>query len=493
MARSIWPKASPNRVARSLKAHSVIALALGGLLYILALTGTLCVFNHDLQSWEQPAAPQMRSITPQAAALAAKTVFESEPTPTTHLYINFPQADLPRTVITTDTQAFFANADGTIAGKEHFPWTQFLLDLHYYLHLPHILGLTIVGALGAFLIAMAVSGFMAHPRIFRDAFTFRRGDGRTPLADLHNRLSVWSAPFHLSNALTGAVLGLASILAFTIAGFSFDGDTDKIFDPVFGGEPAPIEGAAPLANIKAPLDYMAQNYPDISPMYFILHDPGTNGQHSSIIGKHHDRLVFGEYYNFTAAGQYKGTVGIADGTLGQQIIGSVYNVHFGNWGGLPVKLAYCVFGLSLSIIIASGLRIYFMRRREKGTAAPKLEAAWEGVVWGTPALLSAALFSSQIRLLGDFGLVALFWLGLITIIGAALHLGKASAVTRWLKHATAFFLSASIITHTALNWSAAFSSAAWPLSLTGLIAAAFIAKTASPAPRHQDAHGQLPA
>jgi len=181
------PKTSSKRVARSLHAHSVVGLALGALIYILAVTGTLSVFNHELQRWEQPSAPEMEFIAPDAAAKAALSVFESEEEPTTHLYINFPQPDLPRTIITTDTQAFFAAPDGTIAGKEYFPWTQFLLDLHYYLHLPHVLGLTVVGALGAFLLAMSLSGFLAHPRIFRDAFTVRRGAGRVPLTDLHNR------------------------------------------------------------------------------------------------------------------------------------------------------------------------------------------------------------------------------------------------------------------------------------------------------------------
>ena len=413
MVQSIWPKSSSRRVARSLEAHSVIALAISGLLYILAVTGTLSVFNHDLQRWERPAAPEMNYITPEAAAKAAKTVFESEETPTTHLYITFPRYDLPRTVVTTDTQAFYITEAGDVHSKEEFPWTQFLLDLHYYLHMPHILGLTIVGALGAMLIALSMSGLLAHPRIFKDAFTFRRGEDHVAIADLHNRLSVWTLPFHFSNAITGAILGLASILAFAIAGASFDGDTSKVFSPVFGGEPEANAAAARLSDIAAPIEYMEVNYPDIRPTYFILHDPTTVSQHMTIVGHHSDRLIFGEYYNFDANGTYEGTVGIADGTIGQQVIGSVYNVHFGNWGGLPIKLAYLVFGSALCIIIASGLGIYFRKRRNKGNPAPRLESAWEGLVWGTPTLLAVTLFAASVLGLSGMALVTLFWPGLV--------------------------------------------------------------------------------
>lgn len=444
MVRTIWPRSSSARVAKAIEAHSVIALALGGLIYILAVTGTLSVFNHELQRWEQPNAPEMTTIAPEAAAMAARSVFEMEPT-TTHVFITFPEPDLPRTVISTDTQAFYANLDGTVGPEESFPWTQFLLDLHYYLHLPQTLGLTVVGALGAFLIAMSISGFMAHPRIFRDAFTTRRGEGRVPLTDLHNRLSVWTAPFHISNALTGSILGLASVLAFAIASTSFSGDTNKVFSPVFGGEHSELEGDAPLANIAGPLRFMAENYPELPRTYFIMHDPATAGQHSTVIAKHPDRLIFGEYYNFDADGAFEGTVGISNGTAGQQIIGSIYNVHFGNWGGLPVKLAYLVFGLALSVIIASGMKVYFTRRREKGRPAPRLEAGWQAIVWGTPAMLGVTLAVSLTLGTSGGALVVVFWLGLCLCIALSLLVGIASRASFALIALTAAALITTIL------------------------------------------------
>ncbi|MEM1193219.1 MAG: PepSY-associated TM helix domain-containing protein [Pseudomonadota bacterium] len=471
MSTTIWPKSSAKRVSRSLKAHSIVALALGGLIYVLALTGTLSVFNREFQRWEQPTAPEMTSIAPEAAALAAKTVFERKDPTTTHLYINFPQPDLPRTVITTDTQAFFANPDGTIAFAEKFPWTQFLLDLHYYLHLPHILGLTVVGALGAFLIAMSISGFLAHPRIFRDAFRYRRGEGRVPLTDLHNRLSVWTAPFHISNALTGAILGLASILGFAIATVSFNGDITKVFSPVFGEDPVAVEEKAILADIAGPLAYMGKEFPAQPPTFFILHDPGTAGQHSSVIAKHTDRLIFGEYYQFDANGTFKGTVGLADGTVGQQIVGSVYNVHFGNWGGLPVKVAYVIFGLSLTTIIASGLRIYFVRRREQGRPAPRLEASWEAIVWGTPALLALSLPLALSGVLDERGLVPVFWLGLMLVNAIAVTVGDASFVSRMLRIMTMVLVVFGVVFHLSLNPGVLLSYAVWPISASALLAA----------------------
>ena len=48
MKSSIWPKSSNTRVDRSLAAHSVMALAISALLFIVCLSGTLAVFEDEL-------------------------------------------------------------------------------------------------------------------------------------------------------------------------------------------------------------------------------------------------------------------------------------------------------------------------------------------------------------------------------------------------------------------------------------------------------------
>ena len=464
MGKSIWPKASPARVARALEGHSSLALAVAGLIYVLSISGTLLVFNHELQRWEQPGAPEMTALTPAAVERAAATALAADDAPTSHLFVQMPTPDLPRVVVTTDNQAFFADANGALTGAEAHPWTQFVLDLHYYLHLPSTLGLTVVGALGVMLLGLSVSGFLAHPRIFRDAFTFRKGAGRLTWADLHNRLSVWTAPFHISSALTGALLGLASILGFAIAAHNFDGDTGAVFDPIFGEEPPPDEALAPLAEIERSLDYMATEHPDIAVNYLIIHDPETAGQHVSVIGLHDRRLIFGEYYNFDATGAFTGTAGLADGTLGQQIAASTYQVHFGSFGGFPVKAAYVLFGLALSIIVTSGMSVYFTRRRERGRAAPRLESAWAGVVWGAPAALALTMAASVAGTVSEAGLVAMFWLTLATALVGGFWTADRCVVAAILRIVGGAALLCGTAIHVLANLSAFSSPAAYGVS-----------------------------
>ncbi len=441
-------KASPKFVVRALSGHSWLGLTTAAFLYILTVSGTISVFNHELQRWEQPGAPELTSISPQAAERAAISMLAIEETPTSHFFIQLPTDDLPRVVLTTDTRAVFADGTGTIVAEEAHPWTQFVLDLHYYLHLPEKIGLTVVGMFGVLLLGSSISGFLAHPSIFRDTFAFRfSSSARLAQADLHNRLSVWTSPFHLSMAVTGAVLGLASMTAFAIATLDHEGNTEAVLAPVFGEGPAENNEPAPLAGIARALTHMQAEYPDIVANYVIMHEPKTKGQHLQVLGIHPRRLAFGEYYNFDQNGEFVQSVGMTDRKIGQQIAASIYPVHFGAFGGFPVKAAYALFGVSLAYIISSGFNIYLLKQREKGSATPRLEAAWTGVLWGTPAAISLHLLGNVTGVISDGALPAVFWLSLGLALFIAVAAPKWKLLAQGLRGATGVILLIATFAH----------------------------------------------
>lgn len=453
------------RVARALAVHGALGLAIAALLYLLALSGVLLLFNHELQRWEQPGAPEMRGIEAEAVARGAAQSLAVQPERTTHLYVNYPLPDLPRTVITTDHGAHFIDADGDLAGVEHFPWTQFLLDLHYYLHLPSLPGLTLVGALGALLLGLVLSGVLAHPRIFRDAFTLRRGAGRLTTVDLHNRLAVWSAPFHAVLALTGAMLGLATLLAVLLAGSGQAEDTHAVFAPVFGDEAPADLAPAPLADLVAVQRAMRSDHAAVPLHYLIVHDPATRGQHVTAIARPSDRLIFGEYYHFDPQGRFLGNTGLAEGKLSQQLAASIYGLHFGDWGGLPVKLVYALLGSLLALVVATGPRIWLARQRARGTARPHWEAAWSGVLWGAPLALAVTLLAAVLGVDRGGLLVAGFWVVLgLAIAGAARGVDAAQA-GRQLRLASGVLLVSAVLVHAVRSGGDSLATAGWAVSL----------------------------
>lgn len=411
-------------VKRALSAHAAIGLLAGALLYIVCLSGTLLVFYEEWQRFEQPTPPQMTEIDPDAAqrGMEAMLARETGEPPTTHFYIDLPLEELPTTRVITDTESYHIDAEGNLTGTEDIEWSNFLYGLHYTLNIPvaqGLVGITIVGILGMLMLALAISGTIAHPKIFRDAFRLRtRHGGGVAMSDWHNRLSVWTLPFGLAISLTGAVIGLGTVGAYATAALSYGGDVDAFYATIWGEEGEPDPAPAPLPNVAGALRYMEANYPEVRPTYVAVHEPGTAGQHVQVVAEHPQRLIFGEYYAFDAAGNFEGTAGLSDGDLGRQAAASNYKLHFGNFGGLPVKLIYFLFGLALTAVSATGTYIWLGKRRRRGIEEPRLRAMWGAVVWGSPVALAATL-AARLAIGHTAPFAAIFWLLLAALVATA--------------------------------------------------------------------------
>lgn len=412
-------------VKRALAAHAAIGLLAGALLYLVCLSGSLLVFYEEWQRFEQPTPPQMTAISPDAVqrGMEAMLAREEGKPPTTHFYVDMPLEELPTTRVITDTASFHVDAQGNLAGAERIEWSDFLYALHYTLNIPvadGLVGITLVGILGVLMLALSISGVVAHPRIFRDAFTLRtRHGGGVALADWHNRLSVWTLPFGLAISLTGAVIGLSTVGAYAAAARFYDGDVEALYATIFGEEGKPNPAKAPPPDVATALRYMQTNHTGVRITYVTVHEPGTAGQQVQIVAEHPRRLIFGDYYMFDANGRFTGTAGLADGDLGRQAAASNYDLHFGNYGGLPVKIAYFLFGLALTAICATGTYIWLGKRRRRGLDEPRLRAAWHGVVWGAPAALALTLVA-RLAFGHAVPFAAIFWLGLVAVVLACI-------------------------------------------------------------------------
>ena len=448
-----------------------MGLVISALLFIICLSGAIAVFEDEIGWWERPETPHVSVVTPQAAQTAADAAIASDPE-TKHLYLYLPRENWPRFLVGTDNSMRTADADGRLTGEYESAWNDFLIHMHYYLHLPETFGMIIVAIFGVMLVAMSLSGFLAHPRIFRNAFRLKlQGQPRLSQADIHNRLSVWTAPFHIIVAASGAMIGLFVVVAYILAQTSFDGDNRALSEAVFGTEAEPDLTPAPMADISAALTNMQEIAPDAPQFLLVLHDPGTAGQHIGIYGEHTDRLIYGETYEFDAKGAFTGRDHASDGELGQQIASSIYRIHFGDFGSHYIKIAYLFLGLILCVIISGGMNIYFLKSAEQGRPKPRLEAAWSALVWGSPALLAITLFLAVLGA-GSNLLTPVFWLGLTLTAVISAFYGQKGRAGKCLRPITGLSLLAAVTAHIALHAPTYSNPYIWVtalvLSLTGI-------------------------
>lgn len=470
----MWSRLPSRFVARMLTGHAAVGLAASALLYILCVSGTLMVFHQEFARWEQPSIPEFETAAPAAVERATKNALAKVDEPPHHLFLGLPVDGMPRMTVTADTESWFVNADGTLVAPVAHEWTHFLEKIHYYLTLPDTWGLTLVGILGVLMTGLVFSGLLSHPKLFRDAFRLRLGNGRRLReTDLHNRLSVWASPFHLVIAFTGAAIGLATVVAASVSKVHGDGDVEAAFAPIFGAEAPADPRPAPLPDVTTGLENFGEQYPDLTPWYVNFQDPTTAGQKAEILAKHPRRLIYGDEYFFDEGGEITSTLGLSDGAMGKQVVASLYPLHFGSFGGLAVKLAYGVLGIIACVVVASGINIWLIKRRQRGRAAPALEQAWQAILWGTPASLALVLFADTVGLTGTGLHIPLFWGALVAMTAAGM-IFQSFPIRRYLQFLAAGLILASVAVHALSVGFTGVPAAAYGVSMVLVLASAWL-------------------
>jgi hypothetical protein len=174
-----------------------------------------------------------------------------------------------------------------------------------------------------------------------------------------------------------------------------------ITGPVMAADPRP----APLPDLEALAAHAEAHLPG-SRLYDVgVQVPGTRGARISVEASAPRRLPRGEQFHFDAQGREIGRSRFVTGPIGLQAYSASAQLHFGFFGGLPVRLAYVALGCALSFISASGVTIWLARRADRGRPAPRLRAAWLGWTRGAPAALLAAALASRLASPGP-----VFWL-----------------------------------------------------------------------------------
>lgn len=476
--KPIWPKIPAEFVRAMLAGHSALGLAFAALIYLVCFSGSVAVFTQEFGRWEQPEGPVLHAASPQAVDAAVKEALTK--IPQAHdLLVRLPTADQPRLSVHGDDanggeHTYVADHTGRLVGESRTPWTQFQVDLHTVLHLPRAWGGFVVGLTGVALLSSLISGVLSHPRVFKDAFAFRWGGSkRLQEADLHNRISVWGLPFHLAVSLTGAFLGLTTIIVGVLALATFKGDTAKAYalfrGPTVADDPRP---AAKVIDVRAALNAVAARYPEAHPTYLYVEHPGERGQHAIVNLATEGRLSRGETIVVDGEGRILGEVGYESGSLGFRVLSAMTPLHFGWFGGWPVKIAYFLLGLGLTAVTASGVAIWLARRRDKGRPAPRWERLWVAFAWSQP--LAYAL-SALVSLLSPAPAPVAVW-GLATLIacGSAV-LASPRGLSVGLRRITAGLLALTAIAHGASHASVMADPIGWAIDAALLVAALILA------------------
>lgn len=194
--------------------HGWLGLITAGLIYLVAFTGTLCVFNVELDQWARPET-RLAAATPPDFAALQRMLERSDASDGWVLSLPH-QGDATgrATVFNTNGKlTFWFDATTGQSVKASIGPMAYLLSLHSRLTVrTWDIGFAVVTFGGMALLALLLSGLFLYPRLVADLFTLRIGQPLATLSTLHRLTGIFGLPFNVIVAVSGMVM-LMPILA----------------------------------------------------------------------------------------------------------------------------------------------------------------------------------------------------------------------------------------------------------------------------------------
>ena len=389
--------------------HGWAGVTLGVLLMMVFWTGTLAVFDREIDRWMQPAtrlAPPPAELSVDSLLLGhARQLAAASPLWT----ISLPNARTPTLQLDFQDPAqgpvrrhIDPRSGELLADEGSWAASGFIFPLHYSLHLRwRDIGYWLVGAAGMGMLVLLVSGVAAHRKLFAEFFTFRpRKRLQRSLLDLHNLTGIMLLPFHFIISLSG--LAIFCLIYFPgIARDLYPEGQPQLQLEAFGAYARPASGVpAPLAS----LDAMGQEAERIwaaagraDKAYLIrVWNPGDREAYVEIrrgiadeVSMNVDRLIF-DGHSGALLHQHWTTpvVGV------QRFLTGLHFIQFDHW---TLRWLYFTGGLGGCLLIASGLLFWSGARRARHARQGLVDAL---AVAGTCGLVIATLaFLAANRLL----------------------------------------------------------------------------------------------
>jgi uncharacterized iron-regulated membrane protein len=376
--------------------HSWVGAVTAILMFVITFTGAVAVFGApELKIWSYPIIHHPVDIDPiELESLIRQHASEVEPEYRDNINVVFPAVH-SKELLLIYFEAKVVGDEGRMHKRwvhfEHDPrnlellnrregtpgeifkvfptdMADFIIDFHAYLHLPHPWGLVLTGILGLVLFASIMTGLLIHRKILRELFTFRPFRSlRLLWTDTHKVIGVWGVLFHSTIAFTGVFLGFASVVLVPVAAYvSFQGDEQALVDsvlpkiePQLTGEYSDINVAKVLSIVG---EYGESNVGDVVSATIL----GGNDSNALVVlntlaGDGVTAKVL-QFHANTAVLEVSHTTYSRIGGISAPILDVMRPLHFGNFGGLPVKFLWAFLGLGTSLLALSGMMIWIERR-----------------------------------------------------------------------------------------------------------------------------------
>lgn len=391
--------------------HTWLGLLPGWLLYFMFVTGTAGYLDTEIDRWMRPELPVAQYPLPALPAATQALAYLQAQAPQARRWSVQLPVDRNEPYLHVAWQPAGGGPQGTawldpctgapLAARET-AGGQWIYQMHWKLHyLPEGVAQWAVSIASMALLLALLTGIVVHRRFFADFFTFRPGKGQRSWLDMHNLAGVISLPFQLMISYSGLVFLMFSFMPLvTSAWYGPAPDAGRaLYADLF-----PPLAAAPAAGRPAPLAPLAPVLQDAQARWGgapvatldVLH-PGDANARVQVAG------------SFASGPVRTAGILVYDGVSGALLADRpawrgapvasrdlFLGLHEGLFAPPVLRGLYVLSGLLGCVMIATGLRLWALRRttgRHDGGAVERTNVA---VLLGLPCAIAGYLWANRL-------------------------------------------------------------------------------------------------
>ena len=362
--------------------HTWSGLLLGWVLFLVFVSGTIAFWREGLNRYMRPELARVEQ--PMQVLAGTQAYLATHAGDAKSWFITMPSERLP------GAQAFWVpqpkegaggrgghgrgrgrrdqvliGADGQPVQARETRGGEFFYRFHFDLfYMPVIWARWLVGFASMLMLVAILTGIVTHKKIFRDFFTLRRQKGQRSWLDGHNASAVLALPFHLMITYTGLVSLMAMLMPWaTAANYSNEA---KLFEALFPqaeavartGRPAPLVDLPTLARdaerrLGGPAGFISVSEPGDAAARVTVSRAPSSLLNTRSPGITYDGTTGAPVWRSPAPGGAAATAGVMIG------------LHAGRFADLLLRWIYFLCGIAGTLMVASGLVLWVVKRRER--------------------------------------------------------------------------------------------------------------------------------
>ncbi|GAA4342542.1 PepSY-associated TM helix domain-containing protein [Kangiella taiwanensis] len=346
----------------------------------------------------------------------------------------------------TENMLFMDPTSGEALDSSHSSFSETVYDLHLKLLLPTSIGKYLVGLMGLLLMYLVFTGFLAHKNIGKNFYQLRLHKGRQIFAtDLHKLLGNWSLVFSGLMSITGALLGLFSIVLLVLAMAAYGGDVKALFADFLGTQPKPVGGVTDFISLDSLYQLAQQQWEGYKISTIEIHNYADPAMRVTFEGELMNGFLTQQHVTFDAInGGVTFVTDFTDKGAGGYMYSALPSLHFASFGGTWLKLIYWFLTLALLLVMVTGITIKSLRLRDKGFSTSDLvvtKLSQAVILAGSMAIVFGVVFTELFNpgdytTLGVLSLIAVIY----TVMSNKLQWPSSVTIAGWI-----LVLSGSIV------------------------------------------------